>query len=242
MYTSEAVGRIGIITNSNTAELVARGETETISQMAIYTNRYCMVLFMPLTIFFFSHGTKFLELWVPKAAAYSAPVLPILLLAYVIGFVGQFSSGMLLMGLARYQAYSRGLLTEAVSSFVALIFVIPRYGIVGAAWVIAIAMILNRGLFLPWLVSRTMHFGYGWFMNSIYTRATLAAIPVYALAVWLGNTIFPGKHVLELLGVGIVISVLYYALAFAFCLPPEHRRMVIDWIRRRLASSTPLPE
>ena len=234
-YTSEAVGRIGIITNSNTAELVARGETGVISQMAIYTNRYCVVLFMPLTLFFLSHGTRFLELWVPKAAAYSAPVLPIMLIAYVIGFVGQFSSGMLLMGMARYQAYSRGLLAEAVCSFLGLIFVIPKYGIVGAAWVMAIAMILNRGLFLPWLVSRVMQFGYLWFMNSIYTPAFLVAVSVYALAVWMGRTILPGTRWMELIAVGAIISVVYYALALVFCLPAEHRAILKGWIVRKLA-------
>jgi O-antigen/teichoic acid export membrane protein len=237
MYTSEAVGRIGIITNSNTAELVARGETVTISKMAIYTNRYCVVLFMPLTIFFLAYGTRFLELWVPKAAEYSAPVLPIMLLAYVIGFVGQFSSGMLLMGLARYQAYSRGLLAEAACSFLALIFVIPRYGIVGAAWVMAIAMILNRGLFLPWLVSRVMRFRYLWFMNSIYTCPVLAGLPLYLLCVWMGRTILPGTRWIELIVAGALVSILYYAIAFFLCLPREHQRLVKDWIGRKVAAA-----
>jgi O-antigen/teichoic acid export membrane protein len=234
-YTSEAVGRIGIITNSNTAELVSRGETGIIAQMAVYTNRYCVVLFMPLTLFFFAYGTRFLELWVPKAAPYSAPILPIMLTAYVIAFVGQFSSGMLLMGMARYQAYSRGLLAEAVGCVLGLIVVIPRYGIVGAAWVMGTLMILNRGLFLPWLVSRVMHFGYGWFMNSVYTPAFLTAVPVYALALWLRSTILPGTRWLELIAIGVLISIFYYSLALVFCLPAEHRGILKGWILRKLA-------
>jgi hypothetical protein len=127
------------------------------------------------------------------------------------------------------------LLAEAICSFLGLIFVIPRYGIVGAAWVMAAAMIVNRGLFLPWLVSRVMHFGYGWFMNSIYTPATLVAIPVYALAVWLGHTILPGTRWIELIAVGAIISVAYYALAFLFCLPAQHRAVLRGWVVRKLA-------
>lgn len=88
----------------------------------------------------------------------------------------------------------------------------------------AVAMILNRGLFLPWLVSRVMHFGYFWFMNSIYTPAVLTAVPVYALALWLGRTILPGTRWLDLIAVGAIVSVAYYALAFLFCLPHRASR------------------
>ena len=234
-YTGEAVGRIGIITNANTAELVAKGETRALSNLAVYTNRYCVTLFMPLAILFFSHGPAFFERWIPKAAAFVIPLMPILLTAYVIAIVGQFSSSMLLMGLARYQWYSRGLLAEAVVSFSALIYVLPRYGIIGAAWVTAIAMVLNRGLFLPWLVSRVMNFRYLWFINSIYTRPVLVGIPVYALAVWLGMTILPGRTWGQLFEVSVVVGGLYYALAFLFCLPADHKELVREWVGRKLA-------
>ncbi len=236
-YTGDAVGRIGAITNANTAELVAKGESGALSNLAVYTNRYCLTMFMPLAIILLSHGSPFFALWLPKAAAYSAPLLPVLLTAYVFAIVGQFSSSMLLMGMARYQWYSRGLLAEAVCSLTAMVFVIPHYGILGAAWVMAIAMVINRGLFLPWLVSRVMNFGYGWFMNSIYTAPMVVAIPVYALAVWLGKTILPGRHWSELFAVSVVVGALYYTVAFFVCLAPEHKAILKDWIGRKI----PLP-
>ena len=234
-YTGEAVGRIGVITNSNAAELVAKGEHGALSQLAVYTNRYCVTLFLPLAILFYSHGAAFFGLWLPKAAAYASPLLPILLTSYLISVVGQFSSGMLLMGLARYRWYSRGLFVEALTVFGGLWLVLPRYGIVGAAWVTAAAMILNRGLFLPWLVSRVMNFKYLWFMNSIYTRPFLAALPVYALAAWLSATVLPGKTWTELLLVAVIVGCLYYTLAIEICLPPEHRALLKNWIGRKIA-------
>ena len=234
-YTGEAVGRIGAITNSNTAELVAKGEHDALSQLAIYTNRYCVALFMPLAILFYSHGGAFFNLWLPKAASYAAPLLPILLTSYLISVIGQFSSGMLLMGLARYQWYSRGLFVEAVAVFAGLWYVLPRYGILGAAWVTAIAMTLNRGLFLPWLVSRVMNFNYFWFMNSTYTRPFLAAAPVYALALWLSTTFLPGKTWLELALMAVIVGVLYYALAIMICLPPQHQALLRGWIARKIS-------
>ncbi|MBV8817617.1 MAG: polysaccharide biosynthesis protein [Acidobacteriaceae bacterium] len=234
-YTGEAVGRIGIITNTNTAELVAKGERETLSQLAIYTNRYCLTIFMPLAIVLLSHGAPFFALWLPRAAAHATPLLPILLVAYVIAIVGQFSSSMLLMGMARYQWYSRGLLVEAVCSMVALWFVIPRYGLIGAAWVTAIGMVVNRGLFLPWLVSRAVHHGYAFLMNAIYTLPLLAAVPAYLLAMFLGGTILPGKRWSELVEVSLIIGAFYYTLAFVLCLPADHKALLKQWIGRKLS-------
>jgi O-antigen/teichoic acid export membrane protein len=234
IYAGEAVQRIGAITNANAAELVAKGERSALGQMAIYTNRYCLTMFMPLAILLLSHGTPFFTLWIPKSAPYCAPLLPILVVGYVIAIVGQFSSSMLLLGMARFQWYSRGLFVEAACSLLGLWYVIPRYGLVGAAWVVAGAMILHRGLFLPWLVSRAVHMGYGALMNAIYTPPFAVAVPVYALSIWLSHTLLPGKHWSELVEVAVMIGALYYALSFLICLPSEHRTLLKGWIARRV--------
>jgi O-antigen/teichoic acid export membrane protein len=236
-YTGEVVSRIGIITNSNAAELAAKGETTALTQLAIYTNRYCLVLFMPLALLLATHGGNFFELWVPKAAQYSAPLLPVLLAGYVIAVVGQFSSGMLLMGLARFKPYSRGLLVEAVLSVLALIFVIPRYGILGAACVSAALMVINRGLFLPWLVSRVVHMRFVSFMSAVYSMPLLAALPVGALAWLLHSTVLPGANWYQIFAAATVIGTVYYALAFAMCLPRDHKALVQRWAMNRLRST-----
>jgi O-antigen/teichoic acid export membrane protein len=235
-YTGEAVGRIGIITNASSAELAAKRETGALSQLAVYTNRYCVLLFMPLAMVFWTHGARFFQLWVPKAAAYSAPLLPILLTAYVIAVIGQFSSSMLLMGLARYQWYARGLMVEAVLSFAGLLYAIPRWGIIGAAWVSAILMVLNRGIFLPWLVSRVIGTRLLSFLNSIYTMPVIAGVPVICLSMWLKSTLLPGTNWFQLFAVGVIVATTYYVLAYFLCLPAEHRLLLRRWITNRLST------
>lgn len=234
MYTGEAVGRIGIITNSNTAELAAKGEVSVLSQLTGFINRYCVTIFMPLAILFYVYGTPFLQIYIPKAAPYSAPLLPILLTGYLAGIIGQFSSSMMLMGLARYEWYSRGLMAEAMCSIAGLLVVVPRYGILGAAWTVAIAMIINRGLFLPWLVSRVLHVGFFPFMQSIYARPVLAAIPPAALAVLLRGTVLPGRTWLQLGAASVLVGLLYYGLSYLFCLPPAHKQLLREWIGRKV--------
>jgi len=233
-YTGDAVGRIGIITNASAAEIQARGDSHVLSELAIYTNRYCVTLFMPLAIALWVFGDRVFRVWVPSVAQSTAPLLPILLGGYMIAVVGQFSSGMLLQGMGRHQRYSRALLVEAIVVAGSLVYVIPRYGIMGAAWVVAVCMVLDRGFFAPWLVSREMGFSFLHFMNSIYTVPTLVGIPVAALAWWLRITILPGNNLFQLAAMGAIVAASYLGLAFFFCLPREHRALLGGWLGRRI--------
>ena len=242
-YTSDAVGRIGIITNSNAAEVQARGDLPVLAQLAIYSNRYSLTLFTPLALVFWVWGDRIFKLWVPKIAEMSAPLLPILLAGYMLAIVAQYSSGMLLQGMGRHQRFARGLLVESIVVLSSLIFVLPRYGILGVAWVTCICMVLNRGLFAPWLVTRELKISFPWFMNSIYTWPVAAAVPVVALAYRLRNGIIPGNSWVQLFEAGVVIAAAYFGLAFFLCLPAHHRSQLVGVMLRtfRIRVQQPLP-
>jgi len=191
-YTGDAVARIGIITNAHAAELQARGDSRALSELAIYANRYSLAIFMPAAIALWVFGDRLFRLWVPSIAPCSAPLLPILLTGYMAAVVPQFSSGMLLQGLGRHQRFARGLLAEAVAVVFLLILLIPRFGIVSAAWVTAICMVLNRGIFAAWLVSRELRFSFLYVIHPIYTWPVITALPVAALAYLLRISFLPG--------------------------------------------------
>jgi len=233
-YAVELVGRIGVVTNTNASELAARNASEKLTGLAVYTNRYCLVLFMPLAILLWTHGAKLLAFWVgPSFALQSAAVLPILLAGSVIGIVGQYSAGMLLQGLGKHQRYARTLLIEAVAGVLLLVVVIPRWGIVGAAWVGASLMIVNRGLVASWLVSRTVGLSFSQYVWSVYARPALAMLPVFPLSLWLRSTVLPGTAWPQFLALAAVLGVSYYGLAFFVALEPEHRTLLSEWIERR---------
>ena len=189
---------------------------------------------MPLALVFWTFGDRIFNLWVPSIAKYSAPLLPILLSGYMIAVVAQFSSGMLLQGLGRHQIFARGLLVESIAVLAGLIFVLPRYGIIGGAYVISLCMVANRGLFAPWLVSREMRLSFPWFMHSIYTWPVVTAIPVALLATVLRFSILPGKTWFQLLEVSSFVTTLYFALAIFICLPASHRSKLTSMVVQRL--------
>ena len=235
-YTVDFVGRIGLVTNINAAELAARKESGLLAQLAIYANRYCLVIFMPMAILLATHGGQFFQFWVgSEMARESAPILPVLLIGYVFAVVGQFSSSMILLGLGKHQRYAKGLIVEAVLTISALWFVIPRWGILGAAWIASIMMVLNRGIFAPWLVTRTLSLRFGPYMAAVYVRPLLTAVPVIALAYGLRATALPGANWAQIFTSALVIGTLYYSLALFICFDREHRSMLWEWVNRKLA-------
>jgi O-antigen/teichoic acid export membrane protein len=185
------------------------------------------MVYFPLAIVLWTHGRAFLTKWVgPEFAGYSAPVLPILLGGNLIAVVGQFNSSMLLFGLARHSSYARGMIAEAALGIAALAMVIPRYGIVGAAWVVAGFMTVNRGLLSPWLVCREINVGFLEFTQAVYMRPTLTALPVFGLCWWLRSAGLPGETWWQLIAVGVIAAVTYYPLAFFTSVPVEQRAIL----------------
>lgn len=231
-YTVEFIGRIGVVTNVNAAAFAAREESQPLAKLAEYSNRYCLAIFMPLAILLGVYGAQFFRLWIGAAgAAQAAPLLPILLIGYVLGVVAQFSSSMLLLGLGKHQRYAKGLFAEAVIVVAALWVVIPRWGIIGAAWVCSILMIVNRGLLAPWLVSKTLSLGFGHYMETIYVRPLLSAAPVIALAYLAHATVLPGTNWLQIFTAGALLASLYYPLAYLICLDRDHRELLTSRLR-----------
>jgi O-antigen/teichoic acid export membrane protein len=224
-YSVELVGRIGIVTNTKAAELAARERSEHLKNLAIYANRYCLVIFMPFAILLATHGSQLLSLWVgPSFAAQCAPLLLPLLLGCVIGVVGQYSAGMLLQGVGKHRGYSRSLLVEAIAGLALLVVVIPRWGILGAAWVSAALTIVNRGVVGSWLVSRTLGLSFAGYVRSVYWRPLAAMLPVLALSAWLRPGIIADV---------VLVAVAYYPLAFFVVLDSSHREMIAAWIVAR---------
>src|SRR5579871_985081 len=239
-YTVDFIGRAGVVTNVNAAALAARDESEPLARLAVYANRYCLAAFMPLAILLWIYGDQFFRLWIgPSGASHAAPLLPILLTGYIFAVVAQFSSSMLLLGLGEHQRYAKRLAIEPILAVIILWFVIPRGGILAAAWTCSALMLLNRGLFAPWLVSKTLSLSFSGFMQTIYARPILTALPVAVIAYWARITQLPGGNWFQILAAAALIGIPYYVLAFFFCLEPGHRQLLTRGIGARGIRAAP---
>jgi O-antigen/teichoic acid export membrane protein len=227
---TDVVSQVGMVTRSSAAELTATSKREETISLGVYANRYSLTLFMPVAIFLLVYGRPLLVRWVHNAAMVdaSAPLLPIFLLSYALVLAAQFSSSSLLYGVGRHGGYARGLVVEAVLYVAALIWVVPRYGIWGAAWVSAILMIVVRGIYTPWLVSRALEYSFVAYMRRIYVRPLLAGAPALALAWALKASWLPGATWFQLVVAGCLTSLVYCAVALFLCVTPWHRSMLLS--------------
>ena len=192
-YSVDMITRIGFVTAPNTAELVASGRLSYVAKLGMYLNRYCLALFLPFSAFLIIYGRDLISVWVgANFAAQSAPLLPAFVLATTVALAAQFNSSSILFGMAKHRRYARNLMIEAALMVAGFFVAVPRYGLLGGAWVAACLMIVNRGFFTPWTVCHFLKFSFFEYMRSIYLRPTLTLIPVVALGLWLKNSWLPG--------------------------------------------------
>lgn len=237
-YVAEAITRVGIVVAPKATELAAQGKLETVSKLATYANRYSFTLYMPFAMVLFVYGRDIILLWLkekgPEFALHSAPLLPILVIGIAFATAGQFSSSTVLFGLGKHRGYSWSLVAEALIGIVALIVVLPRFGIMGAAVVCSSLMIVIRGILSPVLVCKHLKTPFLSYMGSIYARPLATALPVLSLTYWMKAGHFSGRNWGELIAVSSIVSALYLGAAFFTCLENEHRQMLVNWMRKRM--------
>ena len=234
-YVFDAIGRIGMVTMPNAAELLAEGNTDAIAKLSVLANRYSLTLFLPLTVFLTLYPYELYARWIrPEFAANSAYLVPVMLVGYTIA-AGQHNSISVLFGIARHQMYSTLQLGEALLNIAGMVLVLPRYGLIGAVWVVASLMILNRGLLVCLLLSRELKLNPLRYATSIYLGPGSAA-GLTLFVCWLMKSRIPGDTWFSLGLAGLLMTAVYAPLAFAFALTPEHRRMIVSRAQALVAS------
>jgi O-antigen/teichoic acid export membrane protein len=231
-YGVDAVSRVGNVTRSRSAALDTGQDYQSVLRLGIYTNRYCFAIYMPAVLYLLLYGKELITRWINlEFAVASAPLLPILAPAIAVAMAGQFNSSSILFGLGKHRWYSRVLLAEAVGSIALMWLVIPKQGILGAAWVVSILMLISRGIITPWIVSRSVGVSLGYYMYSIYMAPILTAAPVFALGLFLKSHGVSGHSWRELGIAAVLLSSLYLGAALFTSMEAEHRQLLWAWLR-----------
>lgn len=237
-YAFDAIGRIGMITTPASAELAAKGERNRLHELGVYANRYCTALFAPYAAFLLVYGQQAYILWShkPNVVANGGFLIPVLLIGYSV-VAGQFNSASILHGLGRHQTFVRCMLGEALLVMAGLFYALPRYGLVGAAWVIAVLMALDRGVLAAVLFCREVNINPLLYIAQIYTRP-IGLGALMALILWLlRSSWLPGSSWLQVAGALAIAGPIYLASAAALVLTPHHRehllRKLAPWMDTR---------
>ncbi len=170
----------------------------------------------------------------PTFARMDAPLFPVLAVGITLGIAAQFNSSAILYGLGKHQGYAYSLMMEAALCLAGLSWAIPRYGILGAAWVTSTLILLNRGLVTSWLVCRAIHYNVLSYLRGIYVLPLAVAIPVLLMSFWVKRHWIPGNNLVQVLLGGALLAITYYAIAFLVVMEKEHRALPVNWLRARL--------
>jgi O-antigen/teichoic acid export membrane protein len=223
LYVGEIVPRVGYVTAARTAGIDEAEVSRAIRGIGVYTNRYCLAAFVPLAIFCMLYSADLLRVWINgEFAAGSATVLAVLMTSVVLTMAGQFNSGAILIGQGKHRSYSYALVLESVVLIGGLSIITPSYGIVGAAWFIGLVLLATRGVLPAWLLARANGFSLAWYLETIYVRPLLTALPAAALAFWIKRWL-PGRNWPEVLISAASIAGAYYGLALFTCIERRHR-------------------
>jgi O-antigen/teichoic acid export membrane protein len=225
-YLAEPLSRVGFAVQPRVTELITQNKGRAVAELGMFVNRYCFALFVPFGTFLPVYGGELLRVWMgPEFQNQSTALLVPMMVATGIAVAGQYSSTSILFGLARHQWYAYSQMMEAALLVALTIWVVPRYGILGAAWVSSALMLVFRGFFTPWLVCHYLDYPVMSYLRSIFLAPILTAIPVYFLLRGL-KIYLPGSNWPQLILAGVVASVAYLGAAYFTSLERNHRKEV----------------
>jgi len=140
---------------------------------------------------------------------------------------GQYNSASMLFGLSRHDRMSKGLLLEGVLGMIGIWLVIPHYGILGVAWVTGVLAVIDRGMFVPWLVCRALDSSFAGYMCGIYLRPLLTGIPVFVLIYAIKAAGVRGQTWPQLILMGGFTALCFLLPAFFTCATRDHRKVIL---------------
>lgn len=231
-YAMDGVGRVGQVTTPNATELVTSGKRKELADLAVFANRYCLLLFLPLAPFLLVYRYEFFGLWVKAkdVVAASAPLLPLIVLSHAL-VSGQFNSVSILFGMGRHAGYARSYLAEAFVTLGGMAFVLPRYGLLGAVILAATAMTVNRVFVAAILLCRELDISPVSYLSRIYAGPLAIGAVCGAGLYAMKRLLLPGHTWTQLILAGLALMVPYMLLTFRFCMLPHHKEAVLRKLR-----------
>jgi O-antigen/teichoic acid export membrane protein len=230
-YAMDGVGRVGSVTTPTATELLAKGRREELVDLSVYANRYSLAIFLPIPIFLLIYGNELYAIWMGSdIASHSAYLLPAFLFGHAI-VASQMNSVSVLFGIGRHQAYSRFLLGEALLTVLGMALVLPRFGLLGAAWLANGLMALNRGLIVGFLLCTELEMSVGTFAARVYAKPCLVGAVTFLGLMALKHEGLRGQTLPQILTAVFAMAVPYVAASYLLCVSAEHRALVNRKVR-----------
>lgn len=174
------------------SDLDARDDKMLVKEIALLTQKYCLLLIIPSVVFMVLMGREFLWVWVgdrfedPAVIDVMAAILAILAVGHSMR-LAQHSNFLVLVGRGQHRIF--GILTAlmallCVSASVISVKVLG-WGLIGIAWSNLLPQLLISGVILPIYFNWKMHISALESVRNVWWPAILGSLPVVAMiGVW----------------------------------------------------------
>lgn len=185
-------------------------------------------MFVGLAMIFY--GKDFIVRWVGKDYEGSYTVLVILTVPLALAMT-QSTTTALLYGISKHKFVSYSNITEGIVNLILSLSLVKTFGMLGAAWAMAVPFFISKVFIQPWYVSRVLHVpvrGYAWtLLKPVLISAFAFAIPAALLFKFLR----PNFGVL--LAFSIIHLALYAAAVMYAGFLPDERARIIQLVYKR---------
>jgi O-antigen/teichoic acid export membrane protein len=194
------------------SRLDAKGDTEALRRLLIDASKHALYVMTPLTVTLCVMGGPFVSLWM--GPGYEAPtVLAILAIGHLLSGP-QFGAYSMLMGMGRHgRPALYELLTTAGGIVLGLTLMgVLRWGLVGAAISVGVAVALGRGAAVAWYACRLVDLSVARYVKDVALGPALTSVPL-AICLIVARLSLP-DHPVRALVTGLAVGGLITAAVY----------------------------
>lgn len=230
-YSRSLIQASSWVFNPLVSQYAALNDTKGLIDAICRGTKLAMVVGLPVLTSFILVGDIFIGLWMgPEFIADAAMVLLVLSIMELISAPHHVMSGAL-WGMNKHQELAWLRIGEAVANVLLSIFLVQRYGIVGAAVGALIPHLLLVLLFLPLLLRKHVQMPIRALAFSALGRPLLAVVPFAVLVNLVFSRWSPTNLVEFFVAIGALTGV-YAAGLYPIALDDTERKVVRDYIDR----------
>ncbi|HUB03340.1 MAG TPA: oligosaccharide flippase family protein [Terriglobales bacterium] len=210
-YAQEFVSSLAQIFVPMASQSEATGNLDRIRKIYVLGNRVCAFLTFPITALLIIFGKSIIRIWVgARYVPFSYPVLVIMMLGFAMMLM-QAASTRVLFGLGTHRTMAWVVTIEGIANLIlsiALVALVPNFGVMGDCIGTAIPMAATYLLFMPRHLSKQIGVPVGRFVRDAYTLPSLLTVP-FVLALLFANRLFVPQNLIQLILEVLLVGSVY---------------------------------
>jgi O-antigen/teichoic acid export membrane protein len=162
------------------ARMDAKDDRAGLQRLLVIGTQMSLLVTLPLCVGFLFLGRQFITLWMGPTYADSAVLLSVLAIPQ-FGSMSQYTSALVLAGMARHRAFAYFAMAEGLANLALSIVLVQHYGLIGVAWGTVIPSLICTTIVVPLYTLQVLKMSVRDYLVAAYLRPVLCATPLIGL-------------------------------------------------------------